>query len=191
MKKITFLVLAAFFTLSISCQVKTKQTKTKPTITQQKPSYLVGKKSKKDLQQAPYSSWYNRYHDSYKPDEATIKSLKKYMKGVTIKAFMGTWCGDSKRETPRFFKLLETLEFNEKNLELITVNRSKRTPDNFEKGLEIKRVPTFIFFRKGKEIGRYVEYPRESLEKDILAILSGKGYKHVYSDPSNKPPKKY
>lgn len=191
MKKITFLVLTAFFTLSISCQVKTKQTKAKPTITQQKPSYLVGKKSKKDLLQAPYASWFNRNHDSYKLDEATVKELKKYIKGVTIKAFMGTWCGDSKRETPRFYKLLEALNFNEENLELITVNRSKRTPDNFEKGLDIKRVPTFIFYRKGKEIGRYVEYPRESLEKDILAILSGKEYKHVYADPSNKPPKKY
>lgn len=191
MKRIALLLLLVSFTLNISCQEKSKTTTKKPTITQQKPSYLVGVKNKEDLKQAPYQSWYNRYHNSYKPDEATVKALKKHIKGVKIKAFMGTWCGDSKRETPRFYKLLEAVDFNEKNLEMICVNTGKKTPDNLQEGLNIKRVPTFIFYKKGKEIGRYVEYPRESIEKDILAILSGKNYKHVYSDLSNKPPKKY
>ena len=63
---------------------------------------------------------------------------------------------------------------------MITVNRGKRTPDNLQKGFNIKRVPTFIFYKKGKEIGRYVEFPRTSLEKDILTIVSGKPYKHSY-----------
>ena len=93
---------------------------------------------------------------------------------------MGTWCGDSKRETPHFYKILEEAGFNFKNLELITVNRSKRTPDNLQKGLNIFKVPTFIFYKNEKEIGRYVEYARESLEKDMLKITSGKEYKHSY-----------
>lgn len=93
---------------------------------------------------------------------------------------MGTWCGDSKRETPRFYKVLEAAEFDLKNLEMITVNRGKKTPDNLERGFNIFRVPTFIFYKNGKEIGRYVEYPRKSLEKDMLDILTGKPYKHSY-----------
>ncbi|MCB0473638.1 MAG: thioredoxin family protein, partial [Flavobacteriaceae bacterium] len=67
-----------------------------------------------------------------------------------------------------------------KNLELITVDHSKKTPDNLQEGLNITNVPTFIFYKKGKEIGRFVEYPRETLEKDILAIISGQPYKHSY-----------
>ena len=93
---------------------------------------------------------------------------------------MGTWCGDSRRETPKFYKLLELAEFDLKNLEMITVNRAKRTPDNLQRGFDIIRVPTFIFYKNDKEIGRYVEYARESLEKDILKILTGKEYKHAY-----------
>ena len=95
---------------------------------------------------------------------------------------MGTWCGDSKRETPHFYKILEQTDFNLNNLELITVDVSKKTPDNLQKGFDIKRVPTFIFYRDGKEIGRYVEYARESLEKDMLKIVSGEGYKHSYDN---------
>jgi thiol-disulfide isomerase/thioredoxin len=93
---------------------------------------------------------------------------------------MGTWCGDSRRETPRFYKILEETNFDENYFELITVNRSKKTPDNLQEGFNIIRVPTFIFYKEGKEVGRYVEYPRETLEKDILKIVTGQAYKHSY-----------
>ena len=93
---------------------------------------------------------------------------------------MGSWCGDSKRETPRFYKLLDETGFNQNDFELITVDRSKKTPDNLQEGVDIIRVPTFIFYKDGEEIGRYVEYPRETLEKDILKIITGQPYKHSY-----------
>jgi len=141
---------------------------------------LVGFANKESFAQAPYNTWFNQKFDTYKPDPAVIISLKKALKGIKIKGFMGTWCGDSKRETPHFYKILEQADFNLKNLELVTVNRSKKTPTNLQKGLNIKRVPTFIFYKDGKEIGRYVEYARESLEKDILKIVTGEVYKHSY-----------
>ena len=141
---------------------------------------LVGIIQKADFDQQPYSKWFQRHNDSYSVDKKTAKKLKKALKKVTIKAFMGTWCGDSKRETPRFYKVLKAAKFKLSNLEMIAVNRGKKTPDNLQKGLNIFRVPTFIFLKNGKEIGRYVEYPRVSLEKDILAIVTGKTYKHSY-----------
>ncbi|ARV15412.1 thioredoxin family protein [Polaribacter sp. SA4-12] len=141
---------------------------------------LVGFANKESFQQTPYNTWFTQKFDTYKPDPSTIASLKKGLKGIKIKGFMGTWCGDSKRETPRFYKILEQAEFNLNNFELITVNRGKKTPDNLQEGLDIKRVPTFIFYKDGKEIGRYVEYARESLEKDMLKIVTGEAYKHSY-----------
>jgi thiol-disulfide isomerase/thioredoxin len=141
---------------------------------------LIGFANKESFKQAPYDAWFTQNFDTYNPNEATISSLKEMLNGITIKGFMGTWCGDSKRETPHFYKILELSNFNFKNLELVTVNRSKKTPDNLQKGFNIKRVPTFIFYKKGKEIGRYVEYAIESLEKDMLKIVSGEAYKHAY-----------
>ncbi len=171
MKKLVFLFV---LTLSISCSAQEKKA------TKNASGDLIGITSRADFDQAPYASWFQRYSNSYNVDKPTVKKLKKALKNVTIKAFMGTWCGDSKRETPRFYKVLEAAEFDLKNLEMITVNRGKKTPDNLERGFNIFRVPTFIFYKNGKEIGRYVEYPRKSLEKDMLDILTGKPYKHSY-----------
>lgn len=76
----------------------------------------------------------------------------------------------------------QTLEFIYIGLELITVTKSKDTPEGFEKDLDIMQVPTFIFYKDGKEIGRYVEFARKTLEKDMLAIVSEQPYKHSYED---------
>jgi ribosomal protein L30E len=37
--------------------------------------------------------------------------------------------------------------------------------------LKVERVPTFIFYRDGKEIGRIVENPQKSLVEDFLEII--------------------
>ena len=173
MKKL-FLILT--IGLLTSCNAQQKVTAAK-----NKSGDLVGIANKASFSDDSYKNWFTRNFDNYKPDAATIKGLQKSLKGITIKGFMGTWCGDSKRETPRFYKILEESKFNLKKFELITVNRSKKTPDNLQEGLNIFKVPTFIFYKNGKEIGRYVEYARESLEKDILKITSGKPYKHSYN----------
>ena len=141
---------------------------------------LIGYADKNAFLDDAYKGWFTANYDNYNPDKAVISELIKPLKNVTITGFMGTWCGDSRRETPRFYKVLEDANFDFKKLKLITVNRGKKTPDNLQEGHNIIRVPTFIFYKNGKEIGRYVEYSRESLEKDILKIVTGKKYKHAY-----------
>lgn len=169
-------VLLALVTICfLSCSIQKELTATK-----NKRGDLVGFASKDSFSNEPYNTWFTRNFDNYSIDSIAIKGLKESLKKVEIKGFMGTWCGDSKREVPHFYKILEAADFNFKNLQLITVNRSKKTPNNLQKGYNIIRVPTFILYREGKEIGRYVEYARESLEKDMLAIVSGKPYKHSY-----------
>lgn len=143
---------------------------------------LVGVANKASFLQAPYQNWFANNQKNYTPDAETIVALKKGLKGVKIKGFMGTWCGDSKRETPHIYKILELADYNLNNLVLVTVNRGKTTPNNLQEGLDIIKVPTFIFYKEGKEIGRFVEYARESLEKDMLKIVSGQGYKHSYDN---------
>ncbi|APG66462.1 thiol reductase thioredoxin [Tenacibaculum todarodis] len=176
MKKLS--ILFAFIICLTACE-----TTKKPVINAEKNAKgnLVGLANKESFNQAPYSSWFNRNYDNFTPDATVVSEIKKNLKGVTIKGFMGTWCGDSKRETPKFYKILDQVGFNQDKVELATVNRSKKTPDNLQEGLDIIKVPTFIFYKKGKEIGRFVEYPRETIEKDILKIVSGQDYKHSYA----------
>jgi len=175
MKKIIlcFVVLA-----TISCKVQKQETK----VIKDKSGNLIGVVEKNHFLQEPFKGWFNFNYDDYTSNKNVIEQLKPLLKKVKIKAFMGTWCGDSKEQTPVFYKILDEAGFDYKNLELIAVDRSKKTPDNLQEGLDIIRVPTFIFYKNDKEIGRFVEYPRESVEEDILKIISSKPYKHSYEN---------
>ena len=174
MKKIIYLFVAL---LIVSCASTPKNIATK-----NKNGNLVGIATKKDFQQEPYGSeWFNDFYSYYETNKGTVEKLKPYLKGIKIKGFMGTWCGDSKREIPNFYKILDEAEFDYKNLELVTVNRQKKA-NGLEEGFNVIRVPTFIFYKDGKEIGRFVEHAIEdsSVEEDFLKILSGQEYKHPY-----------
>lgn len=148
--------------------------------TKNESGYLIGIVNKESFNDADYKPWFDSRYEEYSTNKELIEKLKPIINDFTIKGFMGTWCGDSKRETPRFYKILEETGFDQDYFELITVGRDKKTPDNLQEGLNIIRVPTFIFYKNGKEVGRYVEYPRETLEKDILKIVTGEPYKHSY-----------
>lgn len=141
---------------------------------------LIGIAKKESFLEAPFNEWFTPNYISYETDKEVMAKLTPLLKEVTIKAFMGTWCGDSQEQTPVFYKILDEADFNYNHLELITVNRSKVTPDNLQEGFNIERVPTFIIYKNSKEIGRFVEYPRESVEADLLKIVSGQPYKHSY-----------
>jgi thiol-disulfide isomerase/thioredoxin len=143
---------------------------------------LTGIVQKDAFMQAPYNSWFNSSMATYEADQETIDALKLALVDVEIRAYMGTWCGDSKRETPQFYNILEAAYFDMDQLTMITVDRSKKKPVKLVSDYNIQRVPTFIFYRNGAEIGRYVERPRESLEKDMLKIVTGQEYKHSYDN---------
>lgn len=147
----------------------------------QQPQMLTGKTERQELQTGTFGSWFNPRYDEYDINKDLVLQLKPLLKDVAITIFMGTWCGDSKRETPRFYKILDAAGKTQ-DIELITVDRSKTTPQGLEAGKDIKRVPTLIFSKNGEELGRIVEYPIESLEEDMLKILQGKPYKHAYAD---------
>lgn len=122
-----------------------------------------------------FKEMYDPLYAAYTPDAATMIELKKLVKKEKIKIVFGTWCGDSKVNVPNFFKILDALQFKEKNVELIAVDGNKKAENGIIDGLEIKMVPTFIIYdQKGKELGRIIEGPKTTLEGDLLAIFKKK-----------------
>ena len=142
--------------------------------------FLVGQISIDDLKRAPYQSWFNLNFTNYQVEGATIESFSSKLKAYNLLLFMGTWCGDSKREVPRIARILEEADFPIEQLKIVAVDRRKdfykKSPGGEEWGLDIKRVPTLIFLKDGKEVNRLVESPLNSLEQDFLAILGGQQY---------------
>lgn len=119
------------------------------------------------------SEWFAPEYSSYSPEIAVIESLKPFAEtGHTITIVLGTWCGDSKEQFPRFVKILNAMEFDELNLNIICVDRQKKAEGIPLETYNILKVPTIIVYKDEEELGRIVETPEITLEKDLLKLLS-------------------
>jgi len=136
-------------------------------------TWLLGDFTYNALLNEPHVTWFDREFDNYNiDDEAFIELGNIGLENIDIIIVMGTWCGDSRREVPRFMKIIESLGYENKRLRFIGVDSYKEAPvHNFE-SLNIERVPTFIFYHDKIELGRIIEYPLTSLERDMLSILN-------------------
>lgn len=142
---------------------------------------LIGYIGKSDFLKGKHKDWFLKNYEDYHPNQKIVQKIKKNIKNVSVKAFIGSWCHDSKRELPRFYKIMELTAFDfTNNFQMIGITIGKKTPDNLQKGYAVKHTPTFIFYRDGKEVGRFVEHSRKTIEKDLLRILRGNNYKHPY-----------
>lgn len=176
--------------IASSCQPKTYPAAT-PTITinqlihdaQGNPD-LYGKSTEEAMKQPPFNSWYLTNYNAYAPDSIALEALRPALRNKTIQIFMATWCGDSKREVPRMLKVLNLCGVPPTAIEIINVGRGdhdyKQSPTGEERGKNIHRVPTFIVYQNGHELNRIVEFPEQSLEKDLLRILQQEAYLPKY-----------
>jgi hypothetical protein len=146
---------------------------------------LLGKCTISSLRTAPFDSWFFSSWHSYTVDSATCNFIRPLLKGKKLLLFLGTWCGDSRREVPRMLKMLECCNFPEQDMQLVMVSNGdslyKQSPTHEERGYGIVRVPTLVILTNGIETGRIVEFPVISLEKDLLAILRKDPYTPNYS----------
>ena len=129
---------------------------------------LEGRISQKDLSRY---SWFEKTKQEYMPDDTVVRALMPYSQQLHFVVVLGTWCSDSRKHVPAFYSLMDALHIPEKQIELIGVDREKRSGSVNVAPLRIEYVPTIIVFYKGKEVGRIVEAPKLSLEKDLLQML--------------------
>lgn len=120
----------------------------------------------------PYSEWYYREYDGYQPLQEVIEKLAPVQKDdLSIVTVLGIWCPDSRREVPRFMKIIELMKFPADQMTFIGVDNEKVAPLGDYDKLGIERVPTFIVYKNKIELGRIIENPVTSLEQDLLEII--------------------
>lgn len=135
-------------------------------------SDMIGDVKIEDFKKEPYKKWFLEEYNNYQINSNILKNLNKKQKKFKVKIYFGSWCSDSRREVPRFIRIMEAANVKAKKLQFHGLDRTKKSPDYQDNKYNIQYVPTFIFYRKGKEIGRIIETPSVTFEKDILNILS-------------------
>lgn len=133
---------------------------------------LIGICDRTAFADSNYSIWFDTEYDEYIVDSEVLKPIEDKINDCEIKIVLATWCSDSRREVPRLFKILDVLNYPMSKLTIIAVNREKNGVDNETEGLNINLVPTFIIYKDNNEIGRIIETPVLSLEKDLASIFN-------------------
>jgi hypothetical protein len=104
-------------------------------------------------------------YERYRPVPETIRRIKQSLPAAHVELVAASWCGDCRRQVPRFAKIAEHL--GGWTFDLLGDDAATR------ERLAIRRIPTFIVRNPetGEELGRIVETPSgDSLEADLLAI---------------------
>ena len=133
---------------------------------------LLGNCTREAFSDSSFSWWFKSEYNMYEVDSTSLAKISDKIKNTDITIVMGTWCSDSRTLVPEFYKILDYFNYPSDKVKLIMVDRDKKGRDDEVADLNIHLVPTFIFYKNGKEEGRIVEAPAETLEKDIRRILN-------------------
>lgn len=135
---------------------------------------LIGPTTRVAFDQAPHSSWFHPTYQRYTPNAKIMEELMPLLETVTFKAFIGSWCIDTQRDLPRFFKVLDMGRVPLTKLEMYSLREDRTSPTGEEKPFNVTAVPTFIVYNKeGKELGRIVEVAYPTIEMQLLNIIKG------------------
>ncbi len=169
MKKISLVILILVFMISCGGQ----QINETEFSEEAGDNILIGQVNLAGFKMSPFNEWFDEEYLAYQQNDSVLLTINKddFINHVKITIVLGSWCSDSRREVPRFYKILEFMEFDLDNLSVICVNTNKTAEGTNVNQLDIQKVPTFIFYKEGLELGRIIETPKESLEKDMAEIL--------------------
>ena len=113
--------------------------------------------------------------DAYEPAPEDVRRIAALRAPARLDVYFGSWCSDSRRELPRFLKILERASPNRLRVRYYGLDRTKKEPARLARRGSIERVPTFILLVGGREIGRIVETPSATLESDLAALIDRAG----------------
>ena len=142
---------------------------------------LFGEVTREDIRRE-IPDWGAEY-DTYVAGLDSLDAFRKGLRNARITCVFGTWCSDSRREVPRFWRLLDDLGIPETQLRMYAVGSSRFTEEmgvpkevlewsrDLKAWYDVTAVESIIVERGGREIGRIVEAPAKSLEEDLLEIL--------------------
>lgn len=117
-----------------------------------------------------YKKFAAQYAD-YQPNKRELEQIQ-VLAGKDVLVMFGTWCHDSKREVPRFLKLLDISKVALGSLTMQTVDRDKNEPSGLAEQNNLKYTPTFVVFEDSAEVARIIEKPQTTLAQDFYEQLN-------------------
>jgi hypothetical protein len=115
--------------------------------------------------------WQAEY-DKYLPTPDMVSALRsKLGTDMRVDVYLGLWCPDSRNNVPHFIKILDCVGTAVQVRYFGVPRKASKDVKYYVEEMKVDRVPTFIFYRNGEEIGRIVENPKAGLLEDMMEIV--------------------
>jgi thiol-disulfide isomerase/thioredoxin len=117
-------------------------------------------------------AWYANGIKSFTPNAESLAALTAHKNDVYVLVFGGTWCEDTHQILPKMYATFQAAGLPDDHVTLLGVDRQKKTIQHLSEIFGVTSVPTFIVMKKGKEVGRIIEYgPTGMPEREIGTIV--------------------
>ena len=73
------------------------------------PFESFGEFSRKQLQNSEHNSWFMDNYDAHPLNDTLVSQIDSLFSEIEVTIYMGTWCKDSQREVPGFFRIIDCL----------------------------------------------------------------------------------
>jgi thiol-disulfide isomerase/thioredoxin len=130
---------------------------------------LKGKVEMKTLMNDPSTTWFYKGVNDYQPNDNMLNYIKANRSNFNLVVVMGTWDETSRQVVPQLYKVMITGGSPEE--QVVMFGTDQKLQSDAPVDYKVKRVPTIIVFKDGKEEGRIVGTPKESIEGDLSRIL--------------------
>ncbi|MFY0252760.1 thioredoxin domain-containing protein [Chitinophaga sp. 30R24] len=130
---------------------------------------LKGKIDMKTLMNDTATTWFYKGVNNYQPNDNMLNYIKTNRSNFNMVVVMGTWDEASREVVPALYKIMITGGSPDEQIVMFAADQHLQTDAPVD--YKVKKLPTIIVFREGKEEGRIVGTPKESVEADLSRIL--------------------
>ncbi|HEU4551437.1 MAG TPA: hypothetical protein VFS25_01320 [Chitinophaga sp.] len=130
---------------------------------------LKGRLDLKALTSDTAYAWFYTGVNKYEPNESMLNYIKSNRDKFNVVAIIGTWDAKSRDLFPKLYKIMVLAGSPE--TQMLIFGADEKLDTGAPQEYKLKRVPTFIIQKEGKEIGRISGDVNESVEADLSRIL--------------------
>lgn len=141
------------------------------TMAQNGAKQVTGKIEMKQLMSDSAFKWFYTGVNRYKANETMVNYIKSNKDKIQLVALVNTADANSQELASHLYKVAILSSVPEESIHLYGCDNGGRSGDNVADGYKVKKVPSILLMRDGKEEGRISGAPKETLEADLAQII--------------------
>lgn len=130
---------------------------------------LKGKIDMKTLVNDSSAAWFYSGVNKYQPNDNMLNYVKDNRGKFNVVAVIGTWDDASRKALPALYKVI--ILGGSPDEQILTFGADEKLQTDAPQDYKVKKLPAFIVFREGKEIGRINADSEDTIESALAKIL--------------------